>query len=389
MTVIVTDVHYRMSLAVLRDLHEAGHRLICCEREGIPAPLGFSSTAADETVTLPAETWRHALFHLCGQSAAGDGEKPALLPVGADTLNTLAQPETRQRFAAVCGLWIPTAQQLDDFNSKAKVAELAQSLGLPVPAAHVQREGEAVTTFAARLPYPVVVKPLCGEKLGLSASQRYAIARDMTAFVPLYERFRQLAGEPPLVQTYLPGGALGCSVLADHGNVVTAVCHRRVREYPVSGGPSACCDCIDAPQLVDMAAAMVKATQYTGLAMFEFKEDGDGKPHLLEINPRVWGTYPLTRRSGSRMSLLWAILAHNEGNPDKPLSLPPVPKPQPCRMHFTASDLCSAVGYAKRGQWGRALGTVGDLLRPAVKDGLWEWGDVKPGLLYYRSLLRR
>ena len=32
MTVIVTDVHYRMSLAVLRDLHEAGHRLICCER---------------------------------------------------------------------------------------------------------------------------------------------------------------------------------------------------------------------------------------------------------------------------------------------------------------------------------------------------------------------
>ena len=241
----------------------------------------------------------------------------------------------------------------------------------------------------ARTRLPVVVKPLCGEKLGLSASQRYAIARDMASFVPIYERFRQLAGEPPLVQTYLPGGALGCSVLADHGKLVTAVCHRRIREYPVSGGPSACCDCIDAPQLVDMAAAMVEATQYTGLAMFEFKEDGDGKPHLLEVNPRVWGTYPLTRRSGSRMSLLWAILAHNEGNPDKSLPLPPIPKPQPCRMHFTASDLCSAVGYAKRGQWGRALGTVGDLLRPAVKDGLWEWGDVKPGLLYYRSLLRR
>ena len=30
MTAIVTDVHYRMSLALIRDLAQAGDRVVCC-----------------------------------------------------------------------------------------------------------------------------------------------------------------------------------------------------------------------------------------------------------------------------------------------------------------------------------------------------------------------
>lgn len=41
MTAIVTDVHYRMSLALIRDLAQAGVRVICCERRGVSAPLGL------------------------------------------------------------------------------------------------------------------------------------------------------------------------------------------------------------------------------------------------------------------------------------------------------------------------------------------------------------
>lgn len=41
-TAVMTDVHYRMSLALIRDLAQAGVRTVCCEREGGGDPLPHS-----------------------------------------------------------------------------------------------------------------------------------------------------------------------------------------------------------------------------------------------------------------------------------------------------------------------------------------------------------
>ena len=378
MTAVVTDVHYRMSLALIRDLAQAGVRVVCCEREDVPAPLGFVSRYTDRSVRLPREGWLDALYGLCADLARQEGLRPALLPVGAATLAALAAE--RERFGGVCGLLIPSPQQLDLFNSKEEVARLGASLGVPVP-----------RTFSpedfTRLPLPCVVKPVCGEKFGLSAAQRYVIARAPEEAAAAYRRFLALTGAPPLVQEFLPGGGLGCSVLAEDGAILASLCHRRVREYPVSGGPSSCCRRVDEPGLEAYVSRLVRETGYSGLAMFEWKEDADGVPRLLEVNPRVWGTVPLTRVSRSGIPLLWARRSWSRGNPDAPQPSWELPRPRACRMQFAASDLMSAAGYLKRGEPGRAVGALGDLLNPAVKDGLWEWGDPRPGLLDFRSLL--
>lgn len=387
MTAVITDVHYRMSLALIRDLAQAGVRVVCCEREDVPAPLGFSSKHTTQVVALPAEGYSDALYDLCQSIAAKEGEKPALLPVGAATLALLAGE--RERFARVCGLLIPTSEQLDTFNSKERVATLAESLDIPVPRRFTPGAGETLESFFAEIDLPCVVKPVCGEKFGLSAAQRYVIVKTPERGREAYERFLSLTGEPPLVQEYLPGGALGCSVLAKEGKVLAALCHRRVREYPVTGGPSACCEAVARPDLEDYAARLVSKTGYSGLAMFEFKEDNKGNPRLLEVNPRVWGTFPLTRISHSGIPILWCTLSWNAGNQGREKPMPELPEPKHCKMHFVPSDLMAALGYLKQGKPGRALGALGDLLNPAVKDGLWEWSDPRPGLQYYRSLLRK
>lgn len=385
MTAIVTDVHYRMSLALIRDLAQVGVKVVCCERENVPAPLGFASKYTAWSVTLPNQGYLEGLYDLCAQVAREEGENPALLPVGAATLALLS--ENRERFDSVCGLLIPTTEQLDTFNSKASVAALGEELGVPVPRQFAAAEGESLPDFFARVPLPCVVKPLCGEKFGLSAAQRYVIAQTPEAGRAAYEKFRSLTGEPPLVQEYLPGGALGCSVLAEEGTVRATLCHRRLREYPVSGGPSACCVRVDRPDLEDYAARLVAKVGFSGLAMFEFKEDSKGNPRLLEVNPRVWGTFPLTRISRSGIPLLWCVESWNTGNPGREVPLPQCPEPQSRKMNFFPSDLLSGLGYLKKGKSGKALGALADLLNPTVRDGLWEWGDPKPGLMYYRSLL--
>ena len=391
MVAIVTDVHYRMSLALIRDLAQGGVEVITCEqdrcRDSRTSPaLGALSRYVSRHVWLPGGTdGLEALLSLCRETGLGRDCRPALLPAGAATLALIA--ENRERFEPLCGLCVPTAEQLDLLNSKPRLAGLAARLGVPLPES--MAPGEDLDRFLDRQGLPCVIKPACGEKLGLTAAARYAVASTREEARAAWERFSRLAGEPPVVQGYLPGRALGCSVLARSGQAMAAICHQRVREYPVSGGPSSCCQCVEREDIRTYAARLTAETGLTGLAMFEFKEDRDGAPRLLECNPRVWGTFPLTRVSGSGIPLLWCALAWNAGNPDNPAPLPALTPPRGRRMIFAASDLMAAAGYARRGSPGRALGALGDLLNPWVRDGLFEWGDMLPALAYFRSLLAK
>lgn len=385
MVAIVTDVHYRMSLALIRDLGQAGVDVTTCERESrSPAP-GAVSRWSRRHVQLPDKDYTDALFRLCRD--VGGQVRPALLPVGAATLAAVAeQPE---RFSQVCGLCIPSREQLDLLNSKTDLAALARQLDVPVPESYACQDGESIPQLAARLPLPCVMKPVCGEKLGLTAADRYVIARTPAEAERAYRHFQNLAGEPPVVQSYLPGDGLGCSVLAQDGQVLAAICHRRLREYPVSGGPSSCCRCVDRPDLLELASRLAGAVRLTGLTMFEFKEDAAGAPRLLEANPRIWGTFPLTRAARSQIPLLWCALAWNRGNPDDAVPLPELPRPLPKKMVFAVSDLMSAAGSLRRGRPAPAAQSLLDLLNPAVADGLFEWGDPRPGMAYIQTLFRK
>lgn len=59
-----------------------------------------------------------------------------------------------------------------------------------------------------------------------------------------------------------------------------------------------------------------------------------GAPRLLEINPRVWGTFPLTRASGSDFAYSWFCLAAN-------LPLPEEQPAAPVRMVYYPADFAA------------------------------------------------
>ena len=297
MIAIVTDAHYRMSVSLIRDLAEADVQVIACEQPGFYKPVGFARRAARQCYKLPKGNAKNEPMALYRDVVSRCGEEPALLPVGAKTLAAVAN--AREAFEGVAGLCIPDPGQLALLNDKAALSQLAQRLGIAVPQSYSPELGESVAHFAARMPLPCVVKPLCGEAFGLPAAQRYVIARTPQALDEAYTRFFALTSSAPVVQEYLPGAALGCSILAQDGRVAASIAHRRVREYPVTGGPSSCCRIADETPLLRAVCALVRETGFSGVAMFEFKCGQDGAPRLLECNPRVWGTYPLTRAAGT------------------------------------------------------------------------------------------
>jgi carbamoyl-phosphate synthase large subunit len=54
-------------------------------------------------------------------------------------------------------------------------------------------------------------------------------------------------------------------------------------------------------ELERLGAAVVEAAGLTYIANVQFRRDADGRPALLEVNPRVPGTLPLTVASGVDM----------------------------------------------------------------------------------------
>ncbi len=380
MTAVVTDAHYRMSVALIRDLADAGVRVVACEKEAFQQPVGFCSRGAARRVQLPEQGYLDALYALCREEMEASGEKPALLIVGAQTLALVSGAQAR--FSAVCGLCIPTPEQLSLFNSKSAVAAMAARLGVAAPQSYEKTAQESEDAFFARVPLPCAVKPTCGEKFGLRAEARYRIACTREQLRQAYAHFSALTHEAPVVQEYLTGAGLGCSVLCRAGQIVCAIAHRRVREYPVSGGPSSCCETIRPEPLLPLVAPLVREAGYTGLAMFEFKQDASGAPRLLEINPRVWGTYPLTRASGSNFSTCWLALSLG-------LALPAYRAPCPVKMAFYPSDFAAMLGYLRRGEARKCFAGLADWLSPNVKNGLAERGDPGPARAYRRQLLTK
>jgi predicted ATP-grasp superfamily ATP-dependent carboligase len=107
------------------------------------------------------------------------------------------------------------------------------------------------------------------------------------------------SGKMPLIQEYIHGDGYGVEVLCNHGEPRAIFMHRRLREYPITGGASTLRESIYNEKMKSIALDLMKGLGWHGVAMIEFKLDKrDGEPKLMEINGRFWGSLPLSIVSG-------------------------------------------------------------------------------------------
>jgi predicted ATP-grasp superfamily ATP-dependent carboligase len=98
-------------------------------------------------------------------------------------------------------------------------------------------------------------------------------------------------------------------------------------------------------RLLDVAAKLARASELTGVAMFEFRVDrGSGRQVLLEVNPRFWGSLPLAVAGGADFpALLWDVLTGAE----PPLDAQPPRLIARRSMSGECSRLAAAVAEAR------------------------------------------
>jgi predicted ATP-grasp superfamily ATP-dependent carboligase len=213
-------------------------------------------------------------------------------------------------------LLIPDLQKIEFVRDKSNLIQFAEAHGIPTPKTFYipssPEPGEvrgvalepnvvqsnptpelvqSLSHFVDKIPIPAVIKPrISSGSFGIAyVKQRENLIQ---SYQSVHERYPF-----PLIQEWIPdgGGTFGLSALFDEAsNVKAAFIHKKLRMYPVQGGPSTLREGVEHPQVMEMGLSLLKSLSWVGVGMVEFKVDPrDGVPKLMEINPRFWGSLHL------------------------------------------------------------------------------------------------
>jgi predicted ATP-grasp superfamily ATP-dependent carboligase len=374
--VLVTDGNNRVALAIVRALGRAGAEVTVVEQERFATrrPAAFLSRHVRRHAVIPSLEDRGAFLEALAREARG---ADVLLPVSTNVV--LACAEHRDRLPA--RVPVPPAAVVRRANDKSAVLAVARKAGVPIPVSYAPESDEELEEVVARVRLPAIVKLRDDEGTTLDPGDRYARVDSADGLRQAYRSLHRLRPFP-VIQERIAGGGFGVGVLAKEGRLLAAFCHRRVREYPVTGGPSAVCESLRDPRLVDYAARVIAELRWTGVAMVEFKKDDDYR--LLEVNPRFWGSLPLATAAGVNFPELLCRMALGDGP-----AAPPSYR-EGVRLRFLPMDMAAAWSALRRpgAPPGYVTGFLRDLFDPAVRDGILELGDWRASVAYWMNRLR-
>jgi len=307
--VFVTDAQMRSSVAVIRSLGKQGLEVTGGEETRFTT--GFFSEYCKHNVVYPSPKKRQDMFLKYVLELVKDNEYDVIFPMTDDTVVPIV--EHKKEFAAHTIVPFPDYDILTNAIDKAKTLRIATENNIPCPETHFIDNLGDLEEIKTDLSYPIIIKPtkgygargveLCESEadLELKSKEVYAI----------YGSF--------LVQEYIPhGDELGVYALFNFDSEPRAVTvQRRIRSYPVSGGPSTLRESIKNPELVETAFELLKILKWQGVAMVEFRVDPrDGIPKLMEVNPRFWGSLQLSILTGVNFPyLLYKLVTEGDIKP--------------------------------------------------------------------------
>ena len=307
--VIVTDAHSNPALAAVRSLGQHGFRVTVVAEDGRLNLAGVSRFAT-RVIVAPRAAGEPAAYAHTVLDELGRERYALLVPVTDTTVAIISR--RRDAFAALTRVALPDAAALEYALDKMATVRLASEADVAVPPTRTFGSLDEALADAARLPYPCVIKPRYSRRWtgdGAVREGRVRFAGSPEAFRALYPTLHDPSA-PPLVQEFVRGSGAGVFALVDHGRVLTAFAHRRVREVSLTGGPASLAESIPADErLLAPARRLLEAARWHGVAMVEFKDPGaPHEPHLMEVNGRLWGSLPLAIAAGVDFPRLLAEL---------------------------------------------------------------------------------
>lgn len=310
--ILILDAEHKQALAAARSLGRVGLRIVLGEslvfyRQHPPLPA-FQSRYCSRSLILPSYTKDPGAYASAVIDFVRENPSRVVLPVGDATCVTL-MPHRQELAELGCVLALPPDPALAIALDKDRTLSIAHELGIASPRSRHIRSLEELSAAIDEFGFPFVLKPIASWTT--EARDRATPVEVIDKAEAAQEAERMLAGRPAvLAQEWAPGRREGVTLFITDGEILASCGHVEHRTIPPLGGASVMRETIRTPpDVYDPAVRLVLAIGIEGVCEVEFRRDAQGRPLLMEINPRLPGMLDTSIRAGVNFPLLiwqWA-----------------------------------------------------------------------------------
>lgn len=276
-------------------------------------PLAYGKALADVFMQMPAAK-DETLFIDEVIAVCNTERVDIVLPITTRELGILAKNSDRIDKTGA-QLLLSSAQALSIANNKGKLYEFVQKLHVPIPEYRIVSDAAAFEKASIELGIKsreLCFKPVLGNGSRgfgrvVSFQQNQTNWMDQKAgILPLtlrewLQRLPKHWEMPLLLSRYLPGIEYSVDMLCNQGK--TLLCIPRTRDKMI-GGISVAGKFEQNFGLIAFCIQLAEALHLHGPIGMQWKEDQQGVPHLLEINPRLQGTTSVVALAGLNIPVL-------------------------------------------------------------------------------------
>ncbi len=290
MNILVTDSTYKHSLGIVRELGKMNINpyILSYKEKSLCSYSKYSNTEIliDEDVTKKKFLDILQNFNI-----------ELIILVGTDSFMKIVP---WKQYLKVNGINIITVDNdvLNIAFSKKATYELAEKIGVPIAKTFYPKSIDELDNFKNIITFPCVIKGLI-EVGGNIVDYAYNKEELKEKYIATCNKYNlKKSDELPMLQEYITGDGCAFFAVYNKGECGLTFQHKRVREYPVSGGASVCAKSYNNELVQKYGKMLLDSLNWHGVAMVEFKLNDKDTPILMEINPKFWGSTDLALEAG-------------------------------------------------------------------------------------------
>ncbi|MGZ6364378.1 MAG: carboxylate--amine ligase [Ktedonobacteraceae bacterium] len=300
--VIVMDAGLRQSLVTVRTLGRRGLRVAALEINTNALPTSkvatFGSRWCEDHFIAPTYEQSTQPYLAYLQRVLDETNARVLITSSDGTLAVIRQ--YREQIERRVKIALAKEAALAIAVNKEQTLEIAQKLGVGIPRGVIVSSINEVPEAIREVGLPAVVKPneswLWGEDQGARLICKLVTTPDEA--IRAVEELTLLGGTT-LFQQFLSGRREAINFLYADGEMYARFAQWAKRTQPPLGGTSVLRQSIAIPEDIgDQAEKLVREIELEGYSEVEFRRDSEGKPYLMEINPRLSASIEVAVRAG-------------------------------------------------------------------------------------------
>jgi predicted ATP-grasp superfamily ATP-dependent carboligase len=216
-----------------------------------------------------------------------------LIGVGATSIEAISNSDKLRGKS-----FVPIPEQMSLALSKEATYKFCNSINIPAPESIYPSSTSLDSLKINELKYPLVIKAKF-EMGGNVVQYANSYSELETKYKEIVKNYNFSNNDLPLIQEYITGE--GCAYFAfyENGVLVDDFMHKRLMEYPLSGGHSVKAKSYKNDKLKEYGKTVLDKLKWNGVAMVEFKEVSQDEYVIMEINPKYWGSTELALASGA------------------------------------------------------------------------------------------